>query len=135
AAIGNLSAEDPDSGTSLTFTTTDGRFEIVGTQLRLKSGQSLDFETTPTVSVSVTATDNGTPSLALTQSVVIAVTDVNEAPTSIGLSSNTVSENAFAAIVGTVTVVDPDAGDTRTFALSDDRFEIVSGQLKLKNFT
>ncbi len=41
-------------------------------------------------------------------------------------------ENTPGAIVGNLTVTDPDAGDTHTLAVSDARFEIVAGQLKLK---
>ncbi|NBG97148.1 hypothetical protein GTQ45_15530, partial [Pyruvatibacter mobilis] len=43
------------------------------------------------------------------------------------------AENAAGAVVGTLTTTDPDAGDTHTYAVSDDRFEVVDGQLKLKD--
>ncbi|MGH6893213.1 MAG: hypothetical protein ACREEP_13235, partial [Dongiaceae bacterium] len=45
----------------------------------------------------------------------------NAAPTDIELGGSSVVENVAGAIVGALTVVDPDAGDTHTFALSDDR--------------
>jgi hypothetical protein len=57
---------------------------------------------------------------------------VNEAPTDVALSANTVAEKATGAVVGAVTVADPDAGDLPTVAVSDNRFEIVGGQLKLR---
>jgi len=59
----------------------------------------------------------------------------NRAPTDIVLSPNWVLENTPGAIVGNVTVTDPDLGDTHTLAVlapEDARFEIVGGQLKLK---
>ncbi len=108
-------------------------FEISGRQLYLKAGATLDFETNPVLDVTVTVDDvtvGETPDDAA--SLAITVTNVNEAPTGIGLSANTVAENADGASVGLVTVTDPDAGDTHTLAVSDGRFEIVGGQLKLK---
>lgn len=55
----------------------DNRFELVDGVLRLKPGESLDFETEPTVTVTVTADD---PSgLSLSGDFEIAVQDVQEA--------------------------------------------------------
>ena len=53
-------------------------------------------------------------------------------PTSINLDSTTVDENAAGAVVGNITVTDPNVGDTHSFTVSDARFEVVGGQLKLK---
>src|SRR6185295_2608952 len=36
------------------------------------------------------------------------------------------------AVVGTLSTVDPDAGDGHSYTVSDDRFEVVGGELKLK---
>ncbi|MEM6387946.1 MAG: PA14 domain-containing protein, partial [Pseudomonadota bacterium] len=36
------------------------------------------------------------------------------------------------AVVGQISVVDPDAGDSHSFTVSDDRFEVVEGALRLK---
>ena len=58
-------AVDPDDGDSLqtmatlTYTVSDDRFEIVGNELRLKDGVSLDHEAAETIDVTVTATDQG----------------------------------------------------------------------------
>ena len=60
---------------------------------------------------------------------------VNHAPTDLALSANTVAENAATGtVVGTVSGTDPDAGDTKTYSLTDTaggRFAINSatGQL------
>jgi len=59
-------------------------------------------------------------------------TPTNTAPTAVVLSANTVEENAVAAVIGTLTTTDTDAGDTFTYAVSDDRFEITGAELKLK---
>jgi hypothetical protein len=53
AIIGNLTTTDPDAGDTHTYTVDDVRFEVVAGQLKLKAGQSLDFETEPSVNVTV----------------------------------------------------------------------------------
>jgi Ca2+-binding RTX toxin-like protein len=64
-------------------------------------------------------------------------TVVNNAPTTVTLSANTVAENTAGAIIGTLTTTDPDSATTangqHTYAVDDARFEVVSGQLKLKD--
>ncbi|MFN3259692.1 MAG: hypothetical protein ACE37J_03945 [Pikeienuella sp.] len=131
AVIGTVTVADPDDGDSHSLSVSDARFEIVGGQLKLKDGVSLDHEAEPTVSVTVTATDSG--GLSKAQSFDIAVADLNEGPTAVSLSATDVDENAAGAVIGTVTVADPDDGDSHTLAVSDARFEIVGGQLKLKD--
>ena len=108
-------------------------FDIVGTELFLKAGQQVDFETNPVLDVTVTVDDTavgGPPDSSAPLS--IAVTNVNERPTDIALDDLTVPEETAGAVVGNVTVTDPDAGDTHTLTVSDGRFEVVGGQLKLK---
>jgi VCBS repeat-containing protein len=75
-----VTVTDPDAGDTHTLTVSDARFEIVAGQLQLKAGQSLNFETEPTVSLDITAKDAG--NLTLTETFVIAVTEVDTvAPT------------------------------------------------------
>ncbi|XFA71677.1 cadherin-like domain-containing protein [Tistrella mobilis] len=131
AVIGTVTGSDPDDGDSVTFTVDDARFEIVDGSLKLKDGVSLDHEAEASVDLVITATD--ADGLTATRSVTITVTDVNEAPAQPVLSGSTVAENAAGAVIGTVTGADPDDGDTLTFTVDDDRFEIVDGSLKLKD--
>ena len=70
-----------------------------------------------------------------TQAVTVTVTDVNYAPTDIQLSNASVPEIAGGAIVGILSTTDIDAGDTHSYTVSDSRFEVVNGQLKLKDDT
>lgn len=62
----------------------------------------------------------------------IAITPVNDPPSDISLAGNSVTENDAGAIAGDVTVTDPDAGDSHTFTVSDNRFDVSAGQLRLK---
>ncbi len=130
AAIGTLAVSDPDAGDSHTLTVDDARFEVVGGQLKLKAGESLDHETDDGVVVTVTATDAGL--LQTAQGFTLTVNDLNEAPTGIALDNASVDENLAGAAIGTLAVSDPDAGDSHTLTVDDARFEVVGGQLKLK---
>lgn len=74
------------------FTISDARFVVVGDRLSLLAGETLDFETEPTVSLDVTATD---PSLAaVVRTLVITVANVNESPTDLLLSSTSLVATA-----------------------------------------
>ena len=55
----------------------------------------------------------------------------NSPPTGITLAPNHVPENSPGAAVGALAVVDPDPSDAHTYSVSDPRFEIVAGQLRL----
>jgi Ca2+-binding RTX toxin-like protein len=131
ATIGTLSAADPDSGDRLTYAVSDKRFEVVGDTLKLKADAALDFERGARIALTVTATDSG--GLTARQTFDIAVTNLNEAPTQIKLSAAKVAENAKGAVIGRLTVTDPDAGDRFTYKVSDSRFEVSGGNLKLKS--
>src|SRR6185436_13545548 len=131
AVIGAITVADPDAGDSQSFQVSDSRFEVVDGQLKLKDGVSLDHESEPAVDVTVTVTDSAGHQIQ--QTFAITVGDVNEAQTALALGNNTVAENAAGVVIGTLTVADPDAGDSQSFQVSDSRFEVVDGQLKLKD--
>ncbi|MBE9606170.1 hypothetical protein IAI18_15000 [Acetobacteraceae bacterium H6797] len=130
ANIGRLTATDQDANERFTYSITDSRFELVNNLLKLKDGVSLDFERTPIVHIAVTVTDRAGASYR--EVLTLNVIDRDEAPTDIGLTGNKVAENKAGAIIGTLSTVDPDKGDTATYTVSDDRFEVVGNQLKLK---
>ncbi len=119
AVIGTLSAVDPDSGDSFTFTLPAGLnnnnlFNISGTSLRATS--SFDFEAGSTYTITARVTDAG--GLTFDKQFTITITNVNETPTNINLSASTLAENAGTnAVIGTLSAVDPDSGDTFTFSL------------------
>lgn len=130
AAIGLLNTVDPDGNDAFAYAVSDGRFEVTGAgQLRLKDGVALDHEATPSVNLDITATDRAGQSV--TRSFTITVEDVNEAPTAILADGASVAENERGAVVAALTVVDPDAGDSFTFVVDDDRFVVADGVLRL----
>jgi len=87
------------------------------------------------VAVGVTSTNGAAPSFQVAYDYLKVTADgepvVPNAPTDIQLSASTVAENAAGAVIGTLTVTDPD-GDAPAWTVSDNRFEVVDGQLKLK---
>ncbi|MBY6142314.1 hypothetical protein KUV26_23060 [Leisingera daeponensis] len=131
AAIGTLSASDPEGG-AISFTVDDARFEVQGDgTLKLKDGISLDHETEPSITVTVTATDSGGNSTD--QPFTLTVTDVDEAPQGVALDNGSVAENAPGAAIGTLSASDPEGGAV-SFTVDDTRFEVQGdGTLKLKD--
>jgi VCBS repeat-containing protein len=72
-----------------------------------------------------------------TNAFLTTVTSVNDAPIGLTLSKRTVLPNQVGAVVGQLTVIDPDPNETFTFSLSDSRFEVIANgtggyTLKLK---
>ena len=135
AVLGLITLSDPDADDTHTVTVDNDHFQVIdhagAKWLTLKSGVSLDFEENETVTLTVTVTDSGEPAESASAEVTIMVTDVNEAPaievadgeTPDGMAaSSTVDENAEGAILGAITLSDPDAGQTHTLSTSDERF-------------
>lgn len=56
---------------------------------------------------------------------------VNSAPTDVVLSNATVDENTANAVVGTLSAVDADSGDTHTYSVNSDKFVIEDNTLML----
>ena len=134
--VGNLSATDPEVGDTHTFSLTDnagGRFQITGNQLQVAPAAVLDFEAIAVFNVTIRATDRG--GLTLDKSFSISLSNVNEAPSGIALSSASVPENSPAAtVIGLLSATDVDAGDTQTFSLTVNaggRFQIAGNQLQV----
>jgi VCBS repeat-containing protein len=119
--VGTLSTTDPDAGDTHAYTlvsgagdTDNGSFTIDGSTL--KTGASFDFEAAGTRHVRVQTDDGngGTFSKALN----VTINNVNDAPTAVNLSNNSVPENEpSGTTVGTLSTTDQDAGDTFTYSL------------------
>ena len=153
-ASDNISVEENDAavisgfgndvdGDTLTYSITGGAdqdlFTIDSATGALSFKNKPDFETPSdsdgdniyTVEVTV---DDGTGN-TVSQTIQVTVTDV---VTMISIDSTSINENNDGAIVGTLSSVidDTSATDTFTYTLSgtdEDSFEVVDGQLKLKD--
>lgn len=137
AAVGTLSATDAEGGVmawSLVAGTGDNdnaSFEIVGDELRLANGVSLDYEAKSSYAIRVQATDAG--GLSFSSPLVINVSNVNEAPSNITLSAASIQEgNAIGDVIGTLGAIDSDGDTSFTFSIvaGGDKFSIEGGSLK-----
>jgi Ca2+-binding RTX toxin-like protein len=129
-------ATDPDAGDSITYSLSDnagGRFAIHATTgvVTVANGSLLNFEAATSHSITVRATDSG--GLTRDQTFTIAVTNVNEAPKDILISSGTINENsAIGTLIGTLSAVDDDVGNTHSYTLlsdPDSKFSLSGNQL------
>ncbi len=116
---------DADPGQTHTYAITAGNsggaFAINAAtgQITVANSAALDFEVTPTFSLTVQVTDNGTPVKSGTGTITINLTNVNEKPV-VNPATFAVTEGSpNGTSVGTpVTFTDPDAGQTHTFAIT-----------------
>ena len=131
--VGTVSGTDPDSGDTKSYSFTDsagGRFAINSSTgaITVANSSLLDYESAASHTVTVRVTDAG--GLTYDETFTINVTNVNETPTDLALSSNQVAENAAnGTVVGTITGTDPDSGDTKSYSFTDSaggRFAINS---------
>ena len=137
AVVGTLLTTDEDAGDTHTYTLSGADadlFEIVDGKLKLKGSISVNYENTPLLNVTLTSTDSTNQSVS--QDFVIKVADQNDSPTGVLISSLRVEDATDGIIVGILSTVDQDTNDTYTYTLSGDdadKFEVVDGQLKLKD--
>ncbi|MGB5040921.1 MAG: DUF4347 domain-containing protein [Nitrospira sp.] len=145
--VTTVTATDVDAGHTLGYSIAGGadagRFTINNSTGQLSFASASSYEAPADsggnnvydVTVQVSDGQGGTD----TQALAVTVANVNEAPTDLALSANTVAENAAnGTVVGTVSGTDSDTGDTRTYSLTDNaggRFAINSstGQITVAN--
>lgn len=109
-----------NGGNALSLSGADASsFELVGNTLRLKAGTTLNAIAKPSFVVVVNVDDATVGSTPDAQSTfTLNVTEVNDAPTDILLSSSTVKENSLiGSSFATLSAQDPDLGDSHTFTL------------------
>lgn len=137
--VGSFSTFDPDAGDShtisiagadagsfsLTLESNAARTERTNQALIyvLRSNEAFDFESRSSYIIDVTSTDAGNLSITTTFTINIEdVTNESNAPTDILLSNVTVDENQpVGTLIGNLSTIDPDAGDTHTYTLGGDQ--------------
>ncbi|MEY9427047.1 hypothetical protein ABH975_002362 [Bradyrhizobium ottawaense] len=134
AVVGTISGIDPEAGTALSYALTNnagGRFAINATTgvVTIVNGALLDYEASPSQTIVARVTDQG--GRTYDKSFTINLTNVNEAPTNITLSNSSVMEHSSSqTVIGSLAGVDPDAGSTFTYSLTDSAggiFQVTSG--------
>ena len=142
SAVATLSSLDPNTVNTFTYSliagtgsTDNGAFSISGNQIKINA--SPNFEAKSAYRVRLRTADQG--GLFFDKSFVLAVNNVNEAPTAITASALNFNENmAAGSTVTSLSMADPDAGNTFGYALvagtgSGDNaaFTISGNQLKI----
>ncbi len=124
--IGTITATDPDVADTLSYSITGGTgagiFSINSTtgKITVANASVLDYETTPSYTLDILVSDNGTPVKTASTTVTIDVLDVpeNTAPTVTGFGPVSVDENlSIGTVLGTVTSTDPQS-DTVTYSIT-----------------
>lgn len=142
--VGTVAATDPDAGQTLTFSITGGNtnnaFYIVPATGRITVGNSWAV-TAGVFSLTVRATDNGSPVMWSEATVTINVTGSSNQPPVIQAQSFNINENsANGTLVGTVIASDPNAGQTLNYSITsgntNNAFAInqANGNLTVSNF-
>jgi antitoxin (DNA-binding transcriptional repressor) of toxin-antitoxin stability system len=132
ATVVALQVVDQDATGIYSFSVNDERFEVSQGVLKLRDDQQLNFEDESKIQLAVSVTDQNFNN-TITKNILVNVTNVNESPISSSLTAQTVLEKVLGAEIGILSATDFDAGDTHTFTVDDDRFEVVERMLKLKN--
>ncbi|XP_038054823.1 protocadherin Fat 4-like [Patiria miniata] len=119
--IGTLTTDDEDASDSHTYNLItrplSSCFSVSDSDLVVAEASCFDHETNPTISLAISSRDTG--GLTVQQVVTISVTDANDPPERITLSSATIQEHvAVNTVVGTLTVEDPDEGDTHQLSVT-----------------
>ena len=135
--VATLSTVDADAGDSFSYALTSdpsGFFEIVGNEIRVAAGASIDYETATSHDVTVRVTDSG--GATYDEVITLSVDDlIDETPVDITLVGGSVNENASSGtVVATLSTVDADAGDSFSYALTSDPsgfFEIVGNEIRV----
>ena len=128
-SVGTVSASDPN-GDTLSYSITAGNigdaFMIDALTGEIMAVNALDFETTPTYTLSVQVTDDGIPALSDTATITVNLTDVNDAPVLDNTGNMTLTDvdegeanppgDTVAAIIASAggdRITDPDTGLSR----------------------
>ena len=136
STAGNFSAQIPDTPANDAHARPTGRQAMDDTNIAVDQPATTDFEQEVSASTSREAAPASSQSTTIRPDIEprdAEAVDVNDAPTAVDLSNTAIAENVEGAVVGQLSVTDLDAGDSHHFEISDDRFEVVDGTVKLKD--
>jgi hypothetical protein len=129
--IGDIEVIDADGigGMPHTIVVNDPRFVVNNGDLVFVGGD-LDFETEPSISLTISATDVETDT-TIERIVSVTILDTNDPIDGISPTTAEVSENSEGALICAIQVSDPDADDTHSLTVDDGRFRVSNGNLYL----
>lgn len=139
-SIGSFTSTDQDTNNTYFYTlasgtgsTDNGSFTIVGSTLRTTN--TFNFETKSSYAIRIRTTDNN--GLWFEKQFTISVNNLNDVPTDIALSNDTITENRAAnTIIGLLTSTDEDIANSFTYSFanisgnSNSLFTLTNNQLR-----
>jgi hypothetical protein len=128
--VGQLIVIDPDAEGLYEFTVNDHRFNVVGDELWLI--EPLVYSTGTQINLIATVTDRNHADLSASSPIAVSVIPNTQQTPQLLLSSSEVPETTFGAVVGRLTAVGLGDGPLH-YLVSDHRFEVVEGVLKLSD--
>ncbi len=131
-SLGFVTVFDPDRDAQYVFTTSDARFVVENGEIFLSESRTLDYESARTIPLEITAADVTNPDFTITRTTTVSVVDINEPPLGLSIGNNRTVENLRGNIIGPIIVDDPDGGSDLKYTVSDGRFEVVGGVLRLR---
>ena len=131
SALSKFYVLDVDADANYEFSVDDVRFGIIDGVLRLIKG-SVNFEEEPLIVLAVTGFDRLRPQDSISRKVTLRIQDVNDAPTGISAPGRIlVPELTQDLRLAQLAVIDQDVRDVYEWSVSDNRFTVNSGELKL----
>ena len=131
AVVGQLSVRNAAIGDSYSYSLLLGGTDFNISSNSLRASKRFEYERQNSYAIRVKADDG--KGNTFEQNFTIRITDVNDVPTFISLSSSVIQENNVVnALIGQLTTTDADAGDSHTYTLvSGGRdFNIVGNNLR-----
>lgn len=136
--LGTIEIQDPDGGYLIDFGSFDDVLELTatptGNELRYIGPNGFDFEESSSFVFEVRVIDVDIVEPVLAKSFTIAISDQNDPPLGIDFRGELVVQEFVKGYeFGTIEIVDQDVGESYTYQVSDSRFEVADGKLKLKS--
>lgn len=140
--VGTVTAVEQDRGQTVTYSISSGPFSInsVSGVITVSDGAQLDFEAGSTITATVTATDNGSPTKSSTATITVNLQDKNEASPIAGDATFSIDENADSGtVLGTITATDADSQQVLSYRIAGgnvgDAFAInaTTGEITVRN--
>jgi ELWxxDGT repeat protein len=138
-AVGTFSTTDPDTGNTFTYSLVTGtgdadnnQFSISGNTLQTATAFNFEGKNSLTIRVRTTDQDGA----FYEKSFIISVTDVNEAPVTLVVSESRVLEGLPSGTgFATLSTIDPDAGNTFSYALVSGEGSVDNASFSLSGNT
>jgi hypothetical protein len=131
--VGEVGVSDIDGGPNEISVTPADLFEVKQGKVKLLDGLALNYESQASISLEIFVSLGTDPTAVLSRLVSLNVMDRNDPPEGLDFVGLARVEEFIAGYeFGAVAVLDEDVGEVYDFSVSDPRFEVVAGVLKLK---